>query len=84
MTAARTAQERIGKLNQNARTVALQWIGTGGAAVSQVFEDLQRLADDRVAFLSFDMGDKAESACVMLVGRVIQALPCRGQMLGRR
>ena len=39
--AARAAQERVGQLDQDARAVALQRIGAGGAAMRQVLEDLR-------------------------------------------
>ena len=47
----------------------------------EILEDLQPLRDDRVAFLALDMGDEAHAAGVVLVARVVQALPGRRQML---
>ena len=43
--AAGTAEERVGKLKQNAGAVALQRIGARRPPMRQVFEDLQALRD---------------------------------------
>src|SRR5436853_1295567 len=50
--------------------------------MSEIFQYLQRLRDDRVAFLAFDMNDKAQATGVVLVARVVQAL--LGGWLGAR
>jgi hypothetical protein len=42
--------------------------------VRQVAQYEQALFDDRVAFLSLDVGDKTDPASVMLVGRIVKAL----------
>ncbi len=68
------AVQRIGDLNKDARAVAHELVGPDRAAVIQVFQDLQTLLDDCVAFLALDMGHEADAAGVMFVLRVIQAL----------
>ena len=45
--------------------------------LSRRFQDFQRLADDCVAPGALDMGDKAHTACVMLVAPVVKALGLR-------
>ena len=75
--AARAAQERVGELDQDARAVALQRVGAGGAPMRQVFEDPEALGDDRVAFLALDVRDEAEAARVVLVRGVVHALARR-------
>ena len=72
--AAGTAEERVGQLDQDAGAVALQRIGARRAPMRQVFEDLQALRDDRVAFAALDVRDEAQAARVVLVGGVVQAL----------
>ena len=42
-------------------------VGADGAPVIQVLHDFQRLMDDLMARLVVDVGDKTESASVMLV-----------------
>jgi hypothetical protein len=40
----------------------------------EVVEDLQRLADNRVAFCTLDMGDKAHAARIVLVAGIVKPL----------
>jgi len=68
------AEQGVGNLDEDARTVAQQRIGADRSAVIEVFEDLQRLGDDRMAFLPTDMGDEAHSAGIVLISRIVQAL----------
>ena len=42
------AEEGVGDLDQQARAVAVQRIGAGGAAVAQVVQDREALLDDVV------------------------------------
>jgi hypothetical protein len=42
-----------------------------------VFQNLQCLSDNRMAFGAFDVGDKAHAAGVMFVACIIKALGCR-------
>ena len=44
------------------------------APVVEIFENLQPLLNDLVAFLALDVGDEADAAGVMLVLRVVQTL----------
>src|SRR5205814_2856082 len=81
LLATHTAQMRVGKLYQDACTVALQRIGTGRSTMGEIFENLERLLDDRVTFLTFDMGDEAQTTRVMLIGWIIKTLPRRGIVL---
>jgi hypothetical protein len=39
-----------------------------------MFQNLQGLRNNRVAFDAFDMRDKTHTACVVLVTRIIEAL----------
>ena len=49
-------------------------VGAHRAAVGQVLQDQQALLDDGVAFLAFDVGDKADAAGIVFVGGVVQTL----------
>ena len=80
------AVELVGDLDQDAGAVAHQRVGADRAAVVEVLEDLQALLDDRVRLLALDVGDEADAAGVVLVGRRIEArrptprpLPARGR-----
>src|ERR1022692_2048350 len=73
------AKKGLGKLNQNAGAGALERIGPRRASMSQIFEDLQRSRDNRVAFFAFGMGDEAQTTGVMLVRGIVQTLTCGRQ-----
>jgi len=75
------AQESVRHLDQDTGTIAQQRIVAGRAAVGQVFEDLQALGDDAVALDVPDMGDKADAAGVVLVGRVVESLSLGGSVI---
>jgi hypothetical protein len=66
--------ETVRNLDQDARAVAHQRIGAHSAPVVEVFENLQALLDDLVAFLALDVSDEADAAGVMFVLRVVQTL----------
>ena len=61
-------------LHQDARAVAGQRVGAGGAAMGQVLEDLQAVLDDRVALAAFQIGDEADAAGIMLALRIVESL----------
>src|SRR3546814_7036771 len=71
------AGQRVGDLDQEARAVAHELVIAHGAAVVQVFQDLQALLDDGVAFAPFDMGDETHATGVVFLFGVVQALACR-------
>ncbi len=64
-------------MQQDAGSVAQLGVVTGGAAVSQVGKNLQALADNLVAFLAFDVCDKADATGIMFVAWTVQALLLR-------
>ena len=68
------AEKLVGNLDQDAGAVAGVDLAPAGAAMQQVDENLQRLADDGVRAHAFDVDDEADAAGVVLEGRVIQAL----------
>ncbi len=70
------AIQRVGDLDKTAGPVADQGVSAHRPAVVQVQQDLQALLNDGMTFLAFDVGDKAHTASVMLVPRIVQTL-CR-------
>ena len=74
----------VRNLDQDARPVAHQLVGTHRAAVVEVLENLQALLDDAVGLLPLDVGDEADAAGVMLAARVVQALRMRRRAFGER
>ncbi len=80
LAAAGAAQERIGKLDQDAGAVALQGIGAGRAAMGEILEDLQALGDDGVAGVALDVRDEPQPAGIVLVRRIVHSLPRRRQV----
>src|SRR5439155_11816423 len=72
------AEEAVGDLDQQARTVGELRVIAHGAAVSEVSQHRQALLDDGVRLPALDVGYEADAAGVMLVVRVIQALSLQG------
>ena len=68
------SEEPVGHLHQDARAVAGIHLASAGAAVQQVDEQLQGLADDAVGLLALDVNDEADAAGVVLVPRIVQPL----------
>ena len=68
------AEQLVGQLDQQARAITQQRVGTHRTAVVEVFENFQRLAHDGVRFLAFDMGNQAHATGVMFVARIVEAL----------
>ena len=66
--------ERVGQLDQDTCAVTHEFVGTDRTTVVDVFENLEGLRHDVVALFALDVGDKAQTACIVLVGRRIQAV----------
>jgi len=71
---ARLLEKLVGHLNQNARPVARIVFATAGAAMPEVDQDRQRIADDRMGLPAFDVDHEADSTGIVLVLRVVKAL----------
>ena len=65
-------QKAVGHLDQDAGAVAGAGVGAAGAAVFEVDQQVERVADDRVRALALDVGDEADAAGVVLVSRSVQ------------
>src|SRR5690606_39965297 len=68
------AIEGIGYLDENTRAVSHEFVSPHGSPVVEVFQDLESLLNDRVAFMALDVSNKTDSTRVVLVIRVIQTL----------
>ncbi len=68
-----------GQLNEQARAVAGQRVGSHRAAMGEVQQDADAVGDDGVALAVLDMGNEADAARIMLVARIVEALPHRHQ-----
>jgi hypothetical protein len=68
------AEKLVGNLDQDAGAVAGVDLAAARAAVQQVDEHLERLADDGVRAHALDVDDKADAAGVAFERRVIEAL----------
>ena len=71
------AQEIIRYLNQYAGTIPGFRVCTNSAAMGQVFQDGETLTHYLMAFTSFEIGHEANTAGIVFIGRVVQALSCR-------
>ena len=67
-------EEFVRHLDEDAGTVAGERIGAGGAAMREVFEQLEPLPHDLVALPAVHVDDKPHAAGVVLVGGVVEAL----------
>ena len=67
------AQEPVRHLHHDAGAVAGVDLAAARAAMREVHQHLQRLADDVVRFAAFHVHDEADAAGVMLVLRIVQA-----------
>jgi hypothetical protein len=78
------AVECVGQLNQDAGAIAHQLVRADRTPVVQVFQNLERVAHDTVAFLAPDVGDKAHTTGIMLLLPCIQTKLLQMRNLGRR
>ena len=79
--AARPGQETVRHLDEDAGPVAGGHLGPGGAAVRQMLEGGERLADEAVAGAALEVGHHGDPAGVVLEGGVVQGRAgVRGQM----
>ena len=74
MLLAHSRKQRVGNLDQDAGAVAHQRVRAHRAAMVEIDEKLQALADDAVGFLAFDVGDKAHAAGIMFVPGIVKTL----------
>src|SRR5207249_1877694 len=68
------AVQFVGNLDQATGAVSRQWVRTARAAVVEILEDQQSVADDLVRLRAFEVSNKADAAGVMLVGGVVEPL----------
>ena len=70
-------QEAMRDLHEDAAAVAHLGIGADGAAVVEVPQDVEALRDDGVRFAVLHIDDEADPAGILLVVRIVEALPLR-------
>jgi len=68
-------EERLGQRREDPGAVPGVLLAAAGAAVVHAAEHVQRIEDHLVAPLALDVGDEADPAAVVLVARVVEALP---------
>jgi hypothetical protein len=78
------AVQRVGQLNQQACTVAHEFVSAHCAPMIQVFKDLQALLHDGVTLFALDVCHESDTAGVVLMGRVVQTLLLEVVSLGGR
>ncbi len=66
--------EGVRDLDEDAGAVAGIGLAAGGAAVVEIFEDLDALAHEVVRGTTMEIGDEADAASVVLEPRVVEAL----------
>ena len=67
-------KEGVGNLDEDAGAVASFGVAARGAAMGEVDEHLEPLADDFVALFAADVGDQSHAAGIVLILRMIEAL----------
>ena len=77
-------EQGVWNLNQDTRAVAHQGVRTDRAAVVEVFQNLECLPHDRMAFLAFDVCHKTNTTGVVFVGGVVQTLMLQINFVGSR
>src|SRR5690606_25799898 len=65
--------ELVRDLHEDAGAVAGARVGADGAAMLEVFENLQAVFNDLVRLAPLDVGDEADAAGVALEARVVHA-----------
>jgi hypothetical protein len=66
----------VWNLDEHTRPIARARVSAGGAAMLEIFQNLNTLGDYVMGFFVFEVRNKANSACVMVQGPVIQAFAC--------
>ena len=61
-------------LHENAGAVAAVFLTTTSAAMIEILQDHERLLNDFVRLLAFDIDDKADATRVVLETRIVKAL----------
>lgn len=77
-------EEAMRDLGEDAAAVAKLGIGTDRAAMVEIVQDLQALLDDRMGLAVLHVGDEADAAGVLLIGRIIETLALRHRRVAHR
>ena len=71
----------MGNLNEHAGAIAGFRVAATSAAMRQIEQNLNALADDVVTFMAADAGHEPDSAGVVLVRRMVETLRRRQTIL---
>ena len=71
----------VRNLNQDAGAVTSFGIAAAGAAMREIYQDLDSLLDDLVALFAANAGYKAHSTSVVLIRRIVKTLARRQPVL---
>ena len=71
------AEEAVRYLHEHARPVAHQRIGSHRAAMGEVFQHGEAVADDLVRLDVLHLGDEADAAGIVFVARIVKPLALR-------
>jgi hypothetical protein len=72
--AALAREKGVRHLDEDARTVPGIDLAAAGSPVEEILEDLESLIHDGVGLSALHVHDEADTACVVLVGGIIEAL----------
>jgi hypothetical protein len=67
-------EELVGDLDEDAGAIAGFGVAAAGSAMGKIDEDLDAFSDDVVGFVAFNAGDEADTAGIVLVAWVVEAL----------
>ena len=67
-------EKGVGKLEQQPRPVARVGIASAGAAMLEVYQHADGVADDVVGLLAIEIRNDTDAARVVLIGRIVQPL----------
>ena len=67
-------EKNVRHLHQDAGAVTGVFFAAAGAAVIEILQYRERLLDDLVRFLAFDINDETDAAGIMLKARIVKTL----------
>ena len=77
-------KKRVRDLDQNSRAIARFRIAAGRAAMGEIDQDLQALANNVVTLLAADARDQTHATGIVLIPRVIEPLRCGNAVMAIR
>ena len=65
-------EKGVGQLQEDAGPIAGFRVAAASAAMLQILQDLESIADEGMALLAFDVRDEADAARIALEARVVE------------